>query len=73
MGIFGVTWAIPATIGPAAAGLIIDNYNPNLLWYIGGALCLVSAMSYFALHLKLGHQERFQPAPDEIEGPVLAD
>lgn len=73
MGIFGVTWAIPATIGPAAAGLIIDNYNPNLLWYIGGALCLVSAMSYFALHLKLGHQERFQPAPDEIEGPVVAD
>ena len=72
MGIFGVTWMIPATIGPGAAGVILDNYNPNLLWYIGGALCGVSALAYYALHLRLGHQERFQPAPDEVE-PVAAD
>jgi MFS family permease len=65
MGVFGVTWSIPATIGPGAAGVILDNLNPNLLWYIGGALCLVSALGYFALHLRLGRQERFQPVPEE--------
>lgn len=65
MGVFGVTWMIPATIGPGAAGVILDNLNPNLLWYIGGALCAVSAAAFYGLHLKLGKQERFQPAPDE--------
>jgi len=65
MGVFGVSWSIPATIGPGAAGLILDNLNPNLLWYIGGALCAVSALAYFMLHLKLGHQARFQPSESE--------
>ena len=65
MGMFGVTWSIPATIGPGAAGLILDNLNPDLLWYIGGALCLVSVLGYYGLHLRLGRQERFQPAPEE--------
>lgn len=62
MAVFGLIWMIPATIGPSAAGIILDNYNPNLLWYIGGALCGVSALSYFALHQRLGKQERFAPA-----------
>ena len=65
MGVFGMTWMIPATIGPSAAGVILDHYNPNLLWYIGGALCLVSALAYYGLHLKIGNQERFQPAVDQ--------
>jgi MFS family permease len=42
MAIAGLSWAIPSTIGPGAAGDILDNYNPNLLWFIGGALCGVS-------------------------------
>ena len=51
MAVFGLSWAFPQTIGPGAAGYILDNFNPNLLWYIGGALCAVSALSYWALHL----------------------
>jgi len=66
MGMFGVTWSIPATIGPGAAGLILDNLNPDLLWYIGGVLCLVSVLAYYGLHLRLGRQERFQPSPEGV-------
>ena len=65
MGVFGVSWSIPATIGPGAAGVILDNLNPNLLWYIGGALCAVSVLSFYLLHLKLGHQARFQSIEEE--------
>lgn len=61
MAIFGVSWALPATIGPGAAGYILDNYNPNLLWYIGAGLCAVAAFFYYVLHLRLGSQERFKP------------
>jgi MFS family permease len=63
MAVYGLSWAIPSTIGPAAAGYILDNYNPNLVWYIGGALCLLSVLGYYALHLKLGKRERFLPSP----------
>jgi len=66
MAVFGLSWSIPQTIGPVAAGLILDNSDPRLLWYIGGVLCLVSVMGYLLLHSRLKHQERFA-APSGIE------
>ncbi len=67
MAVFGLSWAIPATIGPSAAGLILDNFNPNLLWYVGAVICAVSVLSFYALHLWLGKSERFKPAAPEEE------
>jgi MFS family permease len=67
MAVFGLTWAIPATVAPTAAGIILDNYDPNLLWYIGGVLCLVSVASFYALHLILGKQKRFQNINGDVE------
>jgi MFS family permease len=72
MAIFGLSWAIPSTIGPGAAGYILDNYNPDLLWYIGGALCGLSVIAYYALHLRLGARREFAPAPEEAGGPLPA-
>jgi len=67
MAIFGLTWMLPSTFAPMLAGLILDNLNPNLLWYLGGMLCAVSAFSYWMLHIRLGAQQRFiyQP-PEEV-------
>jgi MFS family permease len=65
MAVFGLTWALPATIGPGAAGYILDHFNPNLLWYIGGVLCAVAALGYYALHLRLGKKSRFVHEPEE--------
>ena len=67
MAIFSLAWAIPATVGPLLAGLILDNYNPNLLWYLGGVLCLISVVGFYLLHLKLGGQDRFAATPAEEE------
>jgi MFS family permease len=67
MAVYGLSWAIPSTLGPGADGWILDKFNPNLLWYIGGALCIVSALSFYALHLRLGSQKRFAAkAKDEL-------
>ena len=65
MAVSGLSWAIPSTIGPAAAGYILDNYNPNLLWYIGGLLCGLSVLAYYFLHLRLGARQEFAPAEEE--------
>jgi MFS family permease len=71
MAVFGLTWALPSTIGPGAAGYILDNYNPNLLWYIGGVLCGLAVFAYYALHLRLGAKPQFAPAQDDAD-PVPA-
>ncbi|MCO6451466.1 MAG: MFS transporter [Caldilineales bacterium] len=68
MAMFSLTWMIPATIGPGAAGVILDNYNPNLLWFLGGILCAISVLAYLALNQRLGSKQRFAPAP--VEEPV---
>ena len=65
MAVFGLLWMVPATIGPGAAGYILDNYNPNLLWYIGGVLCMVSVLGYLLLHARLKSQPRFAAAEPE--------
>jgi len=65
MAVASLAWAIPQTIGPGAAGYILDNYNPNLLWYIGGILTLISVMGFSLLHLRLGARPQFASTPEE--------
>jgi MFS family permease len=67
MAIFSLAWAIPAMVGPWLAGLVLDNTNPNLLWYLGGVLCLLSVTGFCLLHLRLGKQTRFAAVPMELE------
>ncbi len=71
MAVAGLSWAIPSTIGPGAAGYILDNYNPNLLWYLGGALCGLSVIAFYILHLRLGARREFVRAREE-ETPLAA-
>ncbi len=66
MAVFGFAWMLPSAIGPGAAGLILDNFNPNLLWYIGAGLCTVSVLGFLLLHLRLGKQSRFAPNPQSM-------
>ena len=74
MAVFGLTWAIPSMIGPWAAGLIMDNYNPNYVWYIGGVLCVFAILAFFLLHLRLGSKQKFQPAKaEESRKPFVAE
>lgn len=70
MAIFGMTWLLPSTFAPMLAGLILDNLNPNLLWYIGGILCAIAVLAFYFLHTRLGKQERFIP---DIVGATLQD
>jgi MFS family permease len=46
----GLSWSIPSATGPLAAGLVLDNYNPNLVWYAGGAIAMIASMGFLVLH-----------------------
>jgi len=62
MAVFGLSISVPAAAGPLAAGLILDNCAPTLLWFLGAFVCAISATCFYALHLKLGEEKRFVPA-----------
>jgi MFS family permease len=72
MALYGLSISIPAALGPFAAGVVLDNYQPNLLWYLSSLVCAISASGFYALHLKLGAQPRFVVAATRPERGALA-
>lgn len=54
MAVFGFSWAIPAAVGPLLAGLVMDNFDPNWVWYGAAALGLVAAAGYGLLERRVG-------------------
>ena len=60
---YGLGWAIPSAIGPWAGGLILDNYNPNWLWYACALACGLAILGFGALHRWAG--PRLAPRPEE--------
>lgn len=61
MAVYSVAWSLPSSIGPWAAGMIMDNYNPNWVWYAGGIILAVATIGFYGLHLKLHNLPRFAP------------
>jgi MFS family permease len=60
MAIYGLSWLFPETLGVTLGGLVMDNYDPRLLWYFAGALALLSAFGYIWLHRRLQKQSASQ-------------
>lgn len=67
MAVYGYSWGIAYAVGPYLAGTIMDNFNPNWLWYACGIIGTIAALGYLALHWKMG--KRFTPATAAVPGP----
>ncbi|MFL7813983.1 MAG: MDR family MFS transporter [Anaerolineales bacterium] len=52
MAVFGFSWTIPNAVGPLMAGVVMDNYNPNWVWYGAGIFMLVSAGIFAMLQVR---------------------
>ena len=65
MAVYGLSWAIPNTFGTIAAGLMMDNFNPNLIWFLAGGVSLIAALGFLYLHIKA--RDRFRTAPPANE------
>ena len=48
--VYGLAWSIPFMVGPYLAGLLMDNYNPDWLWYACGIVGTVATISFLILH-----------------------
>ncbi|MGD8865518.1 MAG: MFS transporter, partial [Anaerolineales bacterium] len=52
MAFFGLSWAIPNTIGPYTAGLVMDHFDPRWVWYAAGILSALAVLGYLTLYLR---------------------
>jgi len=48
--VYGISWMLPFAVGPYLAGLLLDNYNPNLLWYACGICGMLATFGFVILH-----------------------
>jgi hypothetical protein len=56
------------------AGYIWTTTTRTLLWYIGGAICALSVLAFYALHLRPRRQADFVPAKEEgLPFPAITD
>ncbi len=65
MAFYSLSWIIPSTIGPWAAGIIMDNFDPRWVWYASGIISAIAVGGFFSLHFR--SQARF--APEDVEEP----
>jgi MFS family permease len=52
MAFYSLSWTISAAAAPWAAGLIMDNYDPNWVWYAAGIISALASAGFYSLHLK---------------------
>ena len=51
--IYGLSWGIGFGVGPYLAGIILDRYDPNLLWYACGLIGMIAASIFVFLHWRV--------------------
>ncbi len=68
MAVFALTWAIPSAIGPWAAGIIMDRFDPNWVWYLAGMLSAAAATGFLLLHLWTRARLHARAAPQAVPG-----
>ncbi len=52
MALYGLSWIFPNALGPLSAGIIMDNYNPEWVWYACGLISMAVALGYLSLNAR---------------------
>ena len=64
-GVMGFSWMIPWMIGPLLAGLIMDNGDPNWVWYGSAILGTIATVGF--LWLRKDHEIQAVQLPGDVE------
>lgn len=64
-GVMGFSWMIPWIIGPLLAGLIMDNGDPNWVWYGSAILGMIATLGF--LWLRKNHDHGTTPGQQALE------
>jgi MFS family permease len=64
MAFYGFSWILPMAAGIYLAGLIMDNMNPNWVWYAAGLVALIPVIVFWWMHRR---HILVDPVPDETD------
>ena len=64
MAAYGLGWAIPNSVAALLAGIIMDNYDPQWVWYIAGILSLIAMGAFWYLHIRTKGRFTNQPVKE---------
>ena len=70
MAFYALSWTIPSAVGPWAAGVVMDNYDPRWVWYAAGIISMVAVAGFIALHFKT--EAAIAPSPGEGQRSPVA-
>jgi len=56
MAAYGLGWAIPNSVAPFLAGLVMDNYDPYWVWYCSGILAAAAVICFGLFQFKVKHR-----------------
>ena len=62
----GFSWSVAAMVGPWAAGMIMDNYDPNLVWKICGIIAFLAVAGFMFLYLKSRKMAEFTEKSEDL-------
>lgn len=53
MAAYGLGWAIPNSVAPMLAGIVMDFYEPSWVWYIAGILAVIAVLCFGYLQFRV--------------------
>jgi MFS family permease len=56
MAIYGYTFTVASMTGPLLAGLVIDNFDPRILWYFAGIVGILAMMIFVLLYRQMNEE-----------------
>jgi MFS family permease len=59
LAVFHTVWVLAAGLAPWAAGFVLDNFDPNWIWYAAGFLSVIVALGCVLLKRRVGPRYLF--------------
>lgn len=57
MAVYGFSWMIPGAVGIYLAGLVMDNYDPRLVWFIAAFIGFLAVLAFLGLHVRYSQKK----------------
>ncbi len=72
MAFFGLSWMIPNSVASFLAGLVMDNFQPHMVWVLTGLLSVVAMAAFTLLYLRTRQRPGVgvPASPAQVELPV---
>jgi MFS family permease len=61
MAVYGFSWMIPSAVGIYLAGLVMDNYDPRVVWFLAAFVGVLAVLAFLGLHIRYSQMKEPDP------------